>query len=324
MLFSAFTPLDLFELSGEEPLAEQIYKGMTGGLGDQYDLTVGESRMEAFCFASSLASARAAKCLERGALQNRVDVVDDMMPTREDEYSIVPGFSDTLADRRAEYARRKVRPGTWTRAAITAQLQELLGDDFIAYRPTTVDEAVIWPAALGDSPMLLAPSTVTRKIVRLTQAISIGLGAPQNVPYELVDVPISPDAAGTLDLVAGDQIVVDPHMLGISECVTVVSVESTQAKTLRATFNLPHDPGALGFTHPFPRWESSKRHSLVVLTPEAADDPEKRRVVDFWMRRMARGCSTWSVVGSADGETTGEFEIGSSLIGEQTHVDITL
>ena len=98
----------------------------------------------------------------------------------------------------------------------------------------------------------------------------------------------------------------------------------TEPAKLTATFAFAHYSGTLGFTHPWPNWLSSKRHSLIIMTPEGAADPENRRIVHWMMRRMARAGSTWDVCASADGISTGAFLPGVSLAGIQTIVDTTI
>ena len=316
MLLSEFTPLELFELSDEEPLAERIYNTMVAAHGGQFDMTVGESRQEAWCFATALSKARMLKTIERAGAQSFVGEVDDLIARRESEYGIVPAFDATFLERRAALLKRRRRPPTWTKARITAALQEILGDDFIAYRPTPVAEVVRWPAALGDQPQNLQRPTVERKVARLTQPISLNLGVLQSVTYELVDA--------STDLITGDTIVVEPDVLGISETVTDIRVGSGPAKVLQGVFNNPHTVGCLCSTAAYPKWISTKRHSLVVVTPGAAVDPEKRRRVDEEMRRMVRASSTWDIVQSFDGLTTGELLLDEPGIGVQTFVDITL
>lgn len=312
MLFSDLTPLELYELSGEAPIAERIYDALVASFGDQFDMAVGESRQEAWCYAEALGTARAAVCQESAALQNLPDWVDELLPVREDEYGIRPAWNATFSERVDEYRRRMVRPGTWTANAITALLSELLGTDFIAYRPTPVAEAARFPTLCGTTPMNLQAPTVARKIVRLLRPVSsTGL---QPVLYEVVALPADAVSTASTNLVPGDALVVEPEIEGIAERVTVTAVTTSPA-TFSASFSKAHTDGCLAFTQPFPHWVSTKRHSLVVLTPEAAVDPAKRRVVDMWMRRMVRASSTWDIVSSADEIVTDSFSIGVSPLG---------
>lgn len=324
MLFSCFTPLELFELSNEDSPAERIYDSMTAALGDQFDLTVGESRMEAIAYCTALAAGRAMQCQESAALQGLVEHVDELLPIREQEYKIIPTADATFADRVEEYSRRKARPQTaWTEVAIRETLAGLLGSDFIAYRPTPLAEVARWPVAAGDQPMNLVAPQTARKVITITPTVSVGLGAPQAVNYGIVEIARNSQSSASSELVVGDVLVVDAGIMGISERVTVEAV-TTSPRTFTATFTKPHDARTYATTQPWPRWSSTKRHSLVVLTSAAAADPTVRRVVDAQMRRMVRASSTWDIVGSGDGLTTNQFLIDEPTIGVATIGVVTL
>lgn len=316
MLFSAFTPLDLYRLSGETPRAELHYQAMTANLGGAFDLSSG-TRQEGLCYASALQVARVEQRLREGARQNFALDVCESLPVREAEYGLLPGVTATTPQRRTAFARAKKLPGTWTRIEIGEALREVLGADLISYRPTPVAEVVRTPATLGAAPQNLQPTNVARKIVRITVPISIGLGAPQTVAYDLIDTPSGSVDAPTVQLVVGDKLVVESNISGIDETVTVTAVLTSPTR-LTATFTKPHTVDCLAFTHPYPRWISSKRHSLVIVTAAAAIDPTKRRLVDLEMKRMVRASSTWDIVQSADGIVTGAFTVGSTAIGMQS------
>ena len=337
MLFSAFTPLDLYRLSAETPRAQLHYEAMVANHGGQYDMTAG-SRQEAFCFAGALQVARVEQRMREAARQNFADEVCEFMPVREAEYGLIPGPTDTMPTRRAAFRRAKKLHTTWTRTEIEEALKELLGSDFLAYRPTPLADVERWPASLGAAPQNLAATNVTRKVVRITQAVSAGLGSPQTVTYRMFDptlgAVIDTAAAGAAGgLAVGDKFVVEPNVSGISETVTVaavfqafgaVPIGQLPVTSFTATFQKPHTNGCLCFTHAFPRWISTKRHSLIVVTAAAAIDADKRRLVDRQMRRMVRASSTWDIVQSANGTTTGAFTIGSPSIGMQTIGSITI
>ncbi len=321
MRLSCFTPLGLLELSGREAKAKSIYRAMVAAHGGQFDMTPGESHQEAKCFATAIARARADKALARAHQQAYAARVDELLPVREQEFGIVPPWNATFTERRAEVVRRRARPDIWNQVRIAAALQELIGDDFIAYRPTPLADADRWPAALGDQPQNLQLPSVARKLIRITQPITVGLGAPQAVTYELVSTPQSPDQEGDADLIAGDSVVVEPEIFGITETVVVAAVTGA---TFTATFDKPHTTDCLGSTAPYPKWVTTKRHNLVIVTPAAAIDAQIRRSIDTAMRRMVRASSTWDIVDSADGLVTGSFVIGTSLIGSHTITSVTI
>jgi hypothetical protein len=105
--------------------------------------------------------------------------------------------------------------------------------------------------------------------------------------------------------------------VGIEERVTILAVDTT-AKTVAINATIPHGFDVVGFTHPYPAWRSTKRHSLVVLSVSAAADPEKRRKVNELMQRMARTVSTWDICAGSGSSTTGPFTVGGGLLGITT------
>lgn len=319
MRFSAFTPLGLYRLSGSKPLARRVYDSLKAQVGDELSMDAG-TRQEAFCYAASLAIARAAKKQREGALQGLVDHVTELLPTMERMFELTPARDETTYDRKVNLRLQFLRPSVWTASRISAVLSELIGDGFYAYRPTPVAEVTRGPAALGDQPMNLQRADVARKIIRITQAISIGLGVPQSVSYELFDAPVSATALSAQLPVVGDRFVIEPNIYGIGE---TVEIEASTSTTITATFNNAHTSGCLGFTHSYPSWTSTKRHSLIVVTPAIAQDRVWRRKIDHIMRHMARGSSTWSIVQSSDGLTTNVFEHGAPCVSCTTLGPIT-
>ncbi len=309
MLFSAFTPLSLYRLSGEQPKAESIYNTLVAQHGSEFSLVPG-TRQEAFCYMTALAVAHAMETQAHGALQNLVSEVGPMLPVREEEYRLVPGANDTFAMRVEAFAKAKVRPSAWTRTRIESALSELIGDGFYAYYPVPQADAVRSPPNLGDQPMNLQRADVVRKIIRITQPISIGLGADQTVTFELLDVPLDPSSKSSALPVDGDVFVIEPDIIGIGERVEIKSVD-VASMTITALFNNAHTNGCLGFTHPYPAWVSSKRHNLVITTPAVAQNPAMRRRIDQQMRAMLRASSTWAIVQSSDGISTDAIESGT-------------
>ncbi|MEJ7728227.1 MAG: hypothetical protein WKG00_03345 [Polyangiaceae bacterium] len=255
--------------------------------------------------------------IERAGRQTLPADVLELLPAREDEYGLLPGPHDTIADRRQAYAARKRQRGGADRLNVERELRAALGDDFLVLRETPIDEAAVWPASAGDQPMNLQRPETPRKLVRILDPISTGFGVVQEVEYERIE---------SESLLVGETIVVEPDVLGISERVTVEYVDAGGSQRwLSATFNEPHTAGCMATTAPWPWWRSTKRHSLVVLTEEAAANPVKRNKVHDVMRRLARGVSTWDVTSSADGlTTTGPFTIGGGMIGITTIGQVSL
>lgn len=308
MALSAFRPLGLLRLSSAKPLAKRIYAAMIGGLSGQFDASPG-THVEASIFAKAMGLARSAVLIQHAWEQVLPMKALEMLPVREREYGLAPGPNDTIGQRRRAVAARKLLPLGCSRTNVENALRTLLGSDFVAYRPTTVDEMVSWPAALGAVEMNLQPPSVRRKLVTLSASVA-SLGVPLTVPYALLAGPPPPppvDLPGPAGLSVGDVLTVDPGRLGLEEAVAVTAVGGG---TLTATFTKAHDSGAIGTTMPFPNWQSSKRHSLIVISAAAAIDPEKRRKIHELMQRIARGVSTWSIT-----DNSGPFLVGVSRIG---------
>jgi hypothetical protein len=323
MRTSLFAPLGLYRLTRKPPLAKQIYDSLVNALGDQYDLSRG-THMGAIVFALAMSKARVRTVTRRAQAQRYANDVDHLIPVLEDQYGITPSADWTLADRRAEIARRKAKHGVWTEQAITAALLDAMGDDFVAYRPLEQSEAAIWPTNAGDSPMVLTSPKTPRKCISLVSAVSVGLGAPQTVAVEVLSAPSNPTATVASTPQPGDVFVFDPSNSAIAEAVTIDSyVAVGLTKTITATFNKPHDAGTKGFTNSFPWWTSTKRHALVVLTADAAQDANKRRRVDGIMRRSARGVSTWDIVAD-DGGSTQQFILETPSLGFTTLAPVTI
>lgn len=329
MRFSSFAPLGLYRLSGEKPRARAVYEGMVAAHGGQYDMTAG-TRQEAFCFATALGVARAERRQRRAQEQAIGTKCTDLLPRMEAIHGIVPGATATTPERRNELAFAQRRPSVWTQANIAEELELLLGSDFIAYRPTPDAEVVRWPTTFPTTPdtptlgqpMNLREAGVARKLGRVTSPIALVPGT-LTVDYELVGAPQGVDGDDGAFKV-GDWIVVQEPGEPNPKAYRTVVTAAPAAGQFTAHFAEAFSVGASVFTHPYPRWTSMRRHNLVVLTPSAAADPTKRRVVDRAMRRMARACSTWSIVASTDGITLDTFAIDVPGIGVQVISGVTI
>lgn len=317
MLFSRFTPIGLFALSNEKPLAESMYDDSVAALNGQYSLEE-DDHMEGVLFANAITGALAAEFIRRGQAQRYASDVSHHLPQREDEYGLLPSPTATLLDRRNAFAVRKRRPQTWTEGEITSALQSLLGSDFVAFRPCPLAEAVVWPTNLGDPEMNLAVESVERKIIALTEPVSVGLGSPISVEYDVISVPQSASAQTIVtDVTVGDKLVFDVGNSSICETVEVTAVTAQSGlipKQFTAVFNKPHSSGTYGFTNPFPWWTSTLRHAMVIVTAAAAQDPEKRRIIDDFMQRAVRSTSRWDIA-AENGATTLQFELDAPSLG---------
>ncbi len=314
MKTSAFTPTGLLKLSGEEPLARRIYKATRAALGAQL---AGQpaSFADCFAYAFALGVARGATLLERAFGQMLPTEVTDLLGAQEEEYGLIPSPTASITARRQALAARMLLPGGAGRLNVENALRSLLGARFVAYRTTVPVERAVWPPVLGTAPQNLVDPGVARKLLHISPAISIGLGAPQTVAYAPVE-PLPP-ASSPHTLALGDQVVIEPELLARAEVVTVsaLGTDATSAPTFTAVFNQAHEPGCWATTMPFPMWTSTQRFSLIVVEALAALDPEVRRQVHELMDRIARGVSTWAVVQATGPNQAGPFLLDKSPLG---------
>lgn len=315
-LLSVFTTCGLLELSGRRPYAQSTYEALKASLGGQLSTEEG-THMEGFLYALAMAAARVHQTQQRAAKQRVALTASDGLADLERDYGLTPSPFDTVHERQVALSVRKRVPAGGTVVNIENAIRDVIGAEhferYYAYDATT---AALWPAALGDAPMNLQLPSVPRKLVAITQNISIGLGAPQAVTYEtLVGDALAMDAtteegAQSDALLVGDVLVVGGGASGLEERVTVQAVGTG---TFTATFAKAHGAGTVGTTAPWPAWSSSRRHALIVVDAATAADPESRRKIDEVMRRMARGVSRWDIVEGAVGATSGPFNPGSGI-----------
>lgn len=316
-LLSAFTPCGVLRLQSAPSEAQKIYDALVASLGEpgeNYAVTPG-SREDGWCYAMARCLAVVRLALIHAGKQIEADCVTEYIGDREAEWQIVPGPTDTLLQRRATLKARKLLPRGARREAVLDALQTLLGSAFVWYRTTKPNEIVTWPLNGGDQPMNLQLPALERKRLSITQPITVGLGAPQAVTYQMAD-------AGQPALLAGDVLLVQPENLARAERVTVASV-SALGGTFTATFHGVHDTGSLATTAPMPIWVSSQRLDLIVLTAAAALDLETRRKANDLLQRLLRGVSTWALVGETSPGMTGPFILGVSPIGPTTLGTVT-
>lgn len=304
-LFSCFTPFGAgFAFSGAPSHGETIYRAMLSNLGAPTESLSTEegTRMRAFCYANAMHFARVRYTLEHAGYQLDPLKVCEMLPKRENEYGLVPSPYDSIDDRRAALAAKLLLPkGGWLNNIRTV-LSTLLGDAFVQYIPTPFVDAVVSPPECGDQPMNFLTDGRLPKLVRLLAPISTGLGSPQWVQYDEVELPVIPEQnSPTLprqNLLVGDTLVVDPGHNVANERIEVFGLRELVpgVKELWTIFNQPHDADALASNSNYPYWLSTKRHNLCVLTSSAAADPETRRKTSNMLNILVRGVSTWSIV----------------------------
>ncbi len=347
-LFSAFTPFGLLELSAQPSRAESIYRSIVaqqGGDGVNFSFAEG-SRQDCTAYAQAMGLARASWAVAAAGNQMAPLKTTWMLNEREKEYGLFPAPTDTMTERRlALYARRQLPAGCST-VALTSALSTLMGSDFIALRATASAERLNWPTSLGDQPMNLRAPDEFPKPFRILECVSI-TGITQRIDYEITNAPISikvtrnvgPRGAASQEqatvvsivstpgalLQVGDFAVIGADNTGTAEVVEVTAVSPAGADPhwFEAIFTNAHDPNALCRTGPFPLWTSNQRSLLVVMTPEAAVDPEKRRKVHELMNRAAHATTSWDIAASSDGVTTGPFTLDLSPLDATTFDVVT-
>jgi hypothetical protein len=314
MKTSIWSPLGLFKLNGKEPIAKQIYRQIVGSINGQFSTEPGTFFDDA-AYSIAISGAFASELVERTFGQMLPSKVYELLPSREKEYGIIPGPSDSITERRAVLAARMLVPMGCDRANVENALKALLGDDFVGWRVTLPGERLNYPTNLGDQPQNLALPSVPRVLVNLTYPISINLGTSQAASFTQVLPELN--GARISALTVGDKLVVEPEILGRTETVTIEALGSNAQEefTLTATFNNPHEPGCIATTMPFPLWIGNQRESLFVLKPSAATNTEKRRKVHELLERMLRATSTWGIAMETEPHMVGPLTLDDTLLG---------
>lgn len=315
---SLFTPGALLQLKAGKPLAQAVHETVvrlfTDGSQGSFSRELG-SFVDCFAFALALTIARAQVRQQKLDRERLAAGAYELLAQFEEEHGLRPGATDTIRQRRDALAGKMLTSQGSNRPTLEQALSDLLGEDYIGLHvadPAT--EVTLWPSALGDSPQVLLSDDVSRTLVRITQSVCVGLGAPQAVTYTAVD-PTAEDGEHTLAV--GDRLVVQPENLGLAEPVTVEAVDD-DGETFAATFAKAHDNGALAAQMPFPAWASTQRHLWVVLSEDAAQDAEKRRLTNEKMAALVTGVTTWSICPyTGDGVThlAGPWTLDDAVMG---------
>lgn len=318
MKYSLFTPKGLYANEGGKPLAEAIHEtalklfAKYGARNGSFKTDPG-STVDLVAFTIAITFARIAASLGKVDGERFALGAYYLLAQLEAEHGLSPGADDTLKTRRAALAAAKRAPQGNAPAPLQQQLADELGDAFLGLYTPTASSAVVWPADLGDAPQLLAAESIERKIVRITGAVSTGLGASQAVQYTRID----PDPGSGHTLTVGDRLVVEPEILGRAEVVTVEAVGTDgDALTFTATFNEAHEPGCVAAQMPFPAWTSSQKSLLVALSANGAVDPVARGKADKLLGRILSGVTTWALCPTSGAGTIGPWTIGDPLLGQ--------
>ena len=302
--FSAFSKFGHFAFSRKAPPGQRFYESMVKALGDgaNFALDFDDNHQSAKLYANAMAMATARLTLERAGNNRHPLKATEMLPPLEDEYGLKPGPTDTLTDRRAALAVRKMFTRGARREAIENALRLILGDYFVAYHVlSNADATANWADPANSDGTFKLPTTPI-KLRTLDTSMSTGLGAPRTIDTTFL--------GGSSDmLLPGEVITVEPGALGCTESVTITAVSGT---TITAVFDLPHPADALITTAPYPHWTSTHRHNIVVVDPTKVTDPELRRKCREFLERSLRGVSTYVIADETTAGVTGPFRISGA------------
>ena len=179
----------------------------------------------------------------------------------------------------------------------------------MALRYVAPSEIVNWPTTLGGQGQNLQPADAIRKLLRITDPVSTGLGSPQTVHYVMLP--------GQPAILSGDHIAVEPEVFGRTEAVVVSEVTGMQlfssyGGTFKATFNEAHDLNAICTTAPYPNWIGSQRSMLVILRAGAAISPVIRQRIAEQLQRQNRAVTVWGVVQQLSPGMAGPYTLNLS------------
>lgn len=315
--FSIFTPLGHLRFSRLPAIGKRLFDLGAASLGDSRPGTPKIERANngfvfAWLYAWSMTLGSVYLLQERAGQQWDPERVTDLLELQERERGSIPQAGWTVGQRRAQLARMRRLIQDISANGVRNALAALLGGAFLAYVPTAKDDAVNWPVTLGDSPMLLALPSLQRRVATLTSTIA-SVGSPVTATY-------TERATGAeWRLSAGDEVVIEPENPDRAERVTLTAAFDTDGSApyyLTFTPTKPHATGVCILRAPFPFWAGSKRHSLVILSAEGAEDAESRRLAQWLMERYARATSTWDIAGANDdGVSAGPFTVGGGKLG---------
>ena len=305
--FSLFTPFGHLEFSREPAEGEKLFDAGRASLGGGYNIARGE-RTFAWLYAWSMVLATTRQLLRRAGDQWHPERTWEFLSLQERERGVVPRAGQTTAERRAELARRRRLPITPSRTNIENTLRDAIGDVVVALVPTAKADAALYPENLGDAPMLLRRQSDRRALGRTLAPAPSGSGVV--IAYE-------PFADGVeAEFMARDTVVIDPDGANVERVqITATGTDGSGNATLTVTKTKPHMAGVPIVLAPFPYWTSSKRHSLLILDADAAEDPETRRKAHEVLERMMRAVSTWDIAAdNGDGATAGPFKVAAGKI----------
>jgi hypothetical protein len=316
MQFSAFAPFGLASFSGKVPLARRLYEALwsnLNGAGKAENFARG-GYTDARVFATAMALARWLTVARKLEAQLRPETVLELLASREDEHGLVVPVGATIAERRLalQVQMRLGLGGSY--GNLRQALEDTLGAAFVELGQLPEGSQVSVPADPSPGPGYFIEPQAPRRLFRLRDNLS--LVGPRIVAIVRLDGTVPTDEE--LPLV-GESFVVEPEHNVLRERVEILAIGTSPPDCLAyASFSKAHHAGALLVTQPWPYWLSNRRHWVVRLTLEAAQDAETRRRADELMGKLVRGVSTWSLTGN-----DGPFLLGTSPLGI-TPLKITL
>lgn len=290
--FSAFTPFGMLAFSRRPSHAETIYQSMVSVLKDGISQEKGTPD-EAETYADAMAIATARYSLERaGNSTDPMNVARELLPNLELDYQLRPAPRDSIQTRRHRLRAKMPVPNGGSYLAVWNALKDLLGVDFLSYRVFATNETSTYPAdPLASIEVKASRSDLPPKYNRFIDPVA-NLGDPLWVAYASLD-----PSAVTVPFLRGEVVMASPENSATAERVTVDDVREVDGRhEMLATFAKSHDMDSSVTNMDWPYWWSTQRFALVVVTPSAAGDPEKRRLVHELMADKARGVSTWAIV----------------------------
>lgn len=291
MQFTAFAEFGQFEFSSAPCLSQRIYNALWADLGEQYSR---DGYTDAKVYATAMALARLLKTQERLDAQILPATTLELLPAREAEFGIVVPATATIASRRAVLAARMKAALGCSLPNLQAALIDLLGEGFVELRTPTASEAVKYPATAGSIGNFVHPRT-PRRLFQLRDNLSV-LGSA-TVAILHVDGSVPTDDELPLQF---ETFVVEPEHNVLRERVEIqaIGTDSYGNCLLLANFTKAHHAGARIVCGPWPLWASTKRHTVVRVSEEAAIDGPTHKAIDALLARLFRAVSTWSVIGN--------------------------
>lgn len=311
MRFSAFARFGHFRFTGRRPVGQVIYESMRAALGGEENL--GEDTftgpMAGHLFATAMALANVQRTTDRANRERIPHTADEMLERHERDYRVTPPAAATRDDRRATLTvAERLGMGCQPDVLQTA-LSELLGSDLIAIRQHDDTEYVVWPADWDTTgPGVWKRPDLVSKWFVLTSPVGPGS----------VTLPVQQIGPTTEPLRGGEEVIVDPGILGIAERVTLAAAGASVTATLARA----HDVGAIVTTEPWPEAATSSRHLLIVVTSAISRSNAWRKRIAGVLNKILRAVDRYSLVEEYSPGVLGPFIPGEGIPGITPLVEI--